>query len=904
MPDHVASILLTLLFGSILAAPSLTANAAMSLPFQDSLASTTGWTVLKSEGNDLTVNEGRLSVAAGDDSYAHIQRPLETDLVTITARTPELASIYVVWDAGNWCGLGKISPTPFGRFYSTVTENAKTIETNHRGCVAWKPQFVRLQVGSDCVRFLYSEDGSEWIWLRTIIRPASFTGAPALVAFGKHYPKGTQPFADSTLLNPGSAQGPRYRGAVEDIRIEATPAKDLRITAAERKELSNTASDRVGEILLSREEDATFASVSKYYPPMKLPREIVGIPERMVQIGVDHLARLDASPWAPPIAWFEVGDPRKPLGEGKEPITHRLLDGYLPVDTVTTVRGGVKYELTVFGWAEGFSSDKDMFTYIRIKARAGKGGRLARQFALGYNSKEGQKRSDWEMLGTGETAEIHLRFKHPEPETAGLVSAKNFDDKQREVVAFWTQKLKPAERFQIPDKRVNEAYKAWLMYSHLNAAKLNGHLEVHDGSGFYASMFGQSVALHAMVMDMYAMPAYSERIIDTMLHYQSPEGLYFQDCGLQDHGALLMSIAKHYETTGDIAWLRSVAPKVVKACDWLVRQRAETPKDGVTKGLIKFRPYNDATEPAFNYFGNCQAAVGLEAAAEALSELGMTAEATKYAAEAARYRKDILISMEAAAFKDGDATILPLEPDTHRMEKLSYNQGGDYYGLTAASVLETGFLDPFDKRAYWLTDLMDARKGLVAGMCEFMEGIDHAYTYGYWMTQMQREDIKKVLLGFWGMFAYGMTRDTYSPVEVSNIKTGENHLTLPHTYSLSEQLRLLRNMMICEDGDTLWIGRAIPRDWLTPGKKLAADAAPTLFGPTSFSIASSADGTMRVKLAPPTRRARSRIFIRLRHPEFLNITEVQGADARFSGDTITLNNPTTPVELVVKFGGK
>ena len=58
--------------------------------------------------------------------------------------------------------------------------------------------------------------------------------------------------------------------------------------------------------------------------------------------------------------------------------------------------------------------------------------------------------------------------------------------------------------------------------------------------------------------------------------------------------------------------------------------------------------------------------------------------------------------------------------------------------------------------------------------------------------------------------AYGMSRGTYAAVECTAIRTGENYWTLPHTYSNTQQLRLLRNMLLREDGDKLWIGQAIP----------------------------------------------------------------------------------------------
>ena len=58
----------------------------------------------------------------------------------------------------------------------------------------------------------------------------------------------------------------------------------------------------------------------------------------------------------------------------------------------------------------------------------------------------------------------------------------------------------------------------------------------------------------------------------------------------------------------------------------------------------------------------------------------MEKEGGAFAAEAGRYRADILASMDAAAFRQDDLTILPIEPDTRRLLKLSNFGGGDYYG--------------------------------------------------------------------------------------------------------------------------------------------------------------------------------------------------------------------------------
>ncbi|MCX6375618.1 MAG: hypothetical protein NTU88_06220, partial [Armatimonadetes bacterium] len=232
--------------------------------------------------------------------------------------------------------------------------------------------------------------------------------------------------------------------------------------------------------------------------------------------------------------------------------------------------------------------------------------------------------------------------------------------------------------------------------------------------------------------------------------------------------------------------------------------------------------------------------------------------------------------------------------------------GGDYYGLVTGCLLENEFLPANDKRAYLFTDLMEQKKGLIAGVCKFQAGgIDHAYTYGYLMTQMKRGDARKVLLGFYSFLAYGMTRDTYSAVECTNIVTGNNWWTLPHLYSATQQLRLLRNMILREEGDTLRIGDAIPRAWLEDGKKIRATSAPTRFGDVSFTISSEVkEGRINVRLTPPDRATPRRVFITLRHPTFARIRNVfvDGRSCeRFKNETIELDGVGKPVQLEVVY---
>jgi hypothetical protein len=162
------------------------------------------------------------------------------------------------------------------------------------------------------------------------------------------------------------------------------------------------------------------------------------------------------------------------------------------------------------------------------------------------------------------------------------------------------------------------------------------------------------------------------------------------------------------------------------------------------------------------------------------------------------------------------------------------------------------------------------------------------------MNCLQRDEVKRVILGLYTSLAYGMSRDTYAGVEVTRLRTGDNYSTLPHLYSGTQQLLLLRNMLVQEEGDDLWLGRAIPRPWLAPGKEVRVERAPTLFGQVSYAILSKGQaGVMTAEVDAPAARSPKVIHLRFRHPENRTLRQVtvNGAEHRdFTGDTILLKN--------------
>jgi len=298
----------------------------MSLPFHEPFNGTQidpGWTQVVSDGSKLSVDGNWLIVESIAHSSAHIQRPLEQDLVTISAKLWGTAC-YLVWDAGNGCGMGRVSPTPFPRFFLSQTIGGKTKKTHLRGAFMHIQYYMRLQLGKDCIRFFYNDDGSDnWLHLRTIPRPAELAGPPKLIAFGNYCGEDDPlPFSEKPIDCERDSNVSNYTCFVDEIRIEKTPEKALYMTDEEKQALKESGLDPVGKIVLQGEDDPTYEEVEKFYPAFQYPREVVGVPEHPLDIGVDYLGRLDVSPWDTPYAWIEIGDPPKPFGD--TPITRRL----------------------------------------------------------------------------------------------------------------------------------------------------------------------------------------------------------------------------------------------------------------------------------------------------------------------------------------------------------------------------------------------------------------------------------------------------------------------------------------------------------------------------------------------------------------------------------------------------
>ena len=82
-------------------------------------------------------------------------------------------------------------------------------------------------------------------------------------------------------------------------------------------------------------------------------------------------------------------------------------------------------------------------------------------------------------------------------------------------------------------------------------------------------------------------------------------------------------------------------------------------------------------------------------------------------------------------------------------------------------------------------------------------------------------------------------------------------------------------MLVMEAGDSLWLARATPREWLEQGKKISVQNAPTHFGTAAYQIVSDAEhGKIAATVEMPSRNPPKSVLLRFRHPQALPMKSV------------------------------
>ncbi len=419
-----------------------------------------------------------------------------------------------------------------------------------------------------------------------------------------------------------------------------------------------------------------------------------------------------------------------------------------------------------------------------------------------------------------------------------------------------------------------------------------------------------------------------------------PRGLLTTGYTTMGTGWYLWTLGEYGQLFEPTDWLREVAPDVVRACHWIMRERRKTMVVDASGskvpeyGLMPPCALADWNVYAFYFYANANYCAGLREAAVALAMVG-DANAAEIAADAEVYRKDLLRAFRWAAarapvvaLRDGSSVpYYPTHVYSHGPIEDLYpgeDAGRSWcYDVEAGAIhlIALGILDPHSSAAdgmlQHLEDVQFLRDGWFAYPAR--ENTKDAFLFGgfakvqpYYARTVEtyagRDDVKAFVRSYCNTIPTLLNREDLSLWEHFHANGAWNK-----THETGYFLQQTRTLLLTERGDELWLAPFVPANWLTDGKRISVRGAPTRFGPVSYVIRSHVvaanatngvdGGFVEATIDPPARRSPARIVLRLRHPEGRPIRSVTidgHADTQFdpAGGLIVL--PASRLRTVIR----
>jgi len=198
-------------------------------------------------------------------------------------------------------------------------------------------------------------------------------------------------------------------------------------------------------------------------------------------------------------------------------------------------------------------------------------------------------------------------------------------------------------------------------------------------------------------------------------------------------------------------------------------------------------------------------------------------------------------------------------------------------------------VDDFDK--YWFS-----RGGMSMQACLLLDVEPYLY----------RDDVKQALRALFNAQAAQYFPDERMNTEHALPALGD---WFGDHYKSSDEANTagwLRYLFVREEGETLLVGQAVPREWLRPGQTCGLERTGTYFGPASV-VYTAGDHEITAKLEAPCRNSPKTIRLRFRESggRLPSSIQVNGKRWRqFKGEWVQLPGDVGAATVVARYSGK
>jgi hypothetical protein len=472
------------------------------------------------------------------------------------------------------------------------------------------------------------------------------------------------------------------------------------------------------------------------------------------------------------------------------------------------------------------------------------------------------------------------------------LAGSTFDGTHRAIVWQWHQILDRGMNIEVPEAKVNDTFRASLVYD-LLALDLEDGQTVQTVNDFQYHRFYLRDA--ADFVHMYDITGYSDiaaRVLTFFPTRQQPDGNFLSQPGQYDGwGEAMWAFGEHYGRTHDLAFANAVYPDVVRAVHWLVQARAADPLHIMPKSDVRDNEYVAAHLTGYNFL----ALDGMRAAIELAEATHHPEDARLFQAEYEDYHRVFLALLDKETAKTGgyippalDATGWP---------------GTDWGNLL--SVVPEPVLDPHDPRV--TATLHHTQEHYQEGIITYTEPDDGTYLHHYLtikntLTELVREDPEdqhQAIREFYAELLH--TSSTHAGFEYAIRPWGsrdfEGNLA-PHGWFASDYRSLLRNMMLREEGDNLHLLSAISPEWVGAGKQIRVERAPSTFGTLDFTLAMPTESRAVLTLTSHWQEPPRAIVLHV--PWFMQVTSItaDGAVVAVKNDALELPANASKVTIV------
>ena len=490
------------------------------------------------------------------------------------------------------------------------------------------------------------------------------------------------------------------------------------------------------------------------------------------------------------------------------------------------------------------------------------------------------------------------------------INPLSFDALLREVVEHWNGFHKRGAGIELPDRVLESFFKAvpWHILLTADRDPVSQNYMVPAATYAY-DVCGNEAWMEIRLLDILGYHNYAERYLDTFINTQGaemPDGNFASKDGAfvavsfdagetvpgkfgynLDHGFIMACFADHYFMTGDKEWLERVSNHLVEACEFVIRERKATMR--TDEGGVRVREYGllpmghleDNAEWKYWFAVNGQACGGVVRIAGALSEIGHP-EAPRILEEAEKYREDIRAAVqraveESAVVQLRDGTYIPHVPTRTaiRGRDCGWFREAGYGPLHLVDGLVLG---PEDEKVTWI--LKDLEDNIFVSR-RYGRPVD---LERYWFSQggvtiqanvlnngpayLLRDQTAHAIRALYNNIGQNLYRDVLAFTEHAVVKLGEGFGPFFKASDEAQFLVWLRNYLVREEGDTLWICQGAPRQWYMDGETIKAHGMASAFGTLGFSVESmAASSLIHASINIPDRKIPDKIYIRLRHPD-------------------------------------